>query len=67
MLYLTTVHELRSDVDRYMFSIDRCFTNLDQANERLDLLARCNAVTSPGEVICTSPAAQEGIRVRTVE
>lgn len=44
--YLTLVFELRGDTGRYMYSIDRCYTSLPQANERLKLLSRCNTNVS---------------------
>lgn len=49
--YLTLVFELRGDTDQYMYSIDRCYTSLPQANERLKLLSRCNADITIRETI----------------
>ena len=42
VLYVTVTHTLRGDIDKYMFSIDHCYTNVEQANERVELLGRCN-------------------------
>lgn len=41
-LYITVTAELRSDCNVYMFGFDKCFTTLEQANARIDLLGRCN-------------------------
>ncbi|GAB7322445.1 hypothetical protein MBLNU13_g03386t1 [Cladosporium sp. NU13] len=51
--YLTLVFELHTDGEQYTYSIDRCYTSLAQANDRLGLLSRCN----------TNPKIREILRV----
>ncbi|TKA38087.1 hypothetical protein B0A54_11101 [Friedmanniomyces endolithicus] len=41
-VYVVLSAELRSDQDVYMFSIDKCYTTLHQANARVELLGHCN-------------------------
>ncbi|TKA80965.1 hypothetical protein B0A55_02396 [Friedmanniomyces simplex] len=41
-LYIVLSAELRGDHDVYMFSIDKCYTTLQQANARVELLGQCN-------------------------
>ncbi|KAK0990414.1 Altered inheritance of mitochondria protein 18 mitochondrial [Friedmanniomyces endolithicus] len=41
-IYVVLSAELRSDQDVYMFSIDKCYTTLHQANARVELLGHCN-------------------------
>ncbi|KAK4548659.1 hypothetical protein LTR36_009570 [Oleoguttula mirabilis] len=41
-LYLTSTAELRGDQDIYMLGLDKCYTSLEQANARVDVLGRCN-------------------------
>ena len=41
-LYITSTAELRNDIDAYMLGIDQCFTTLEQANARVEMLGRCN-------------------------
>ena len=59
-LYITVMHQLRSDVDRYNFSIDRCFKNVEQANQRIDLLSRSNDNPDAHNVKKTGVDAAEG-------
>ncbi|KAK3070773.1 hypothetical protein LTR53_009861 [Teratosphaeriaceae sp. CCFEE 6253] len=41
-LYVVVCAEMRDDSDIYMFSIDKCYTTVEQANARVDLLVQCN-------------------------
>ena len=41
-VYITQTAQLRTDQDVYMFSIDKCYTTLEQANARVELLAVAN-------------------------
>ena len=42
ILYATYTAEMRSDQDTYMLGLDKCYTSLEQANARVELLGRCN-------------------------
>ncbi|KAK5125360.1 hypothetical protein LTR85_000469 [Meristemomyces frigidus] len=41
-LYFTSTAELRGDQDIYMLGIDKCYTTLEQANARVEMLGSCN-------------------------
>lgn len=61
ILFLTVVHELREDLGRFQFSIDRCFTDVEQANERVDLLQRCNTRQENTDVVRRGKSHNNGI------
>lgn len=42
-LFITYTAEMRTDQDVYMFGLDKCYITLQQANDRVELLGRCNA------------------------
>lgn len=59
-LYITVTAELRSDCDVYMFGFDKCFTTVEQANARIDLLGRCNVNPKINEMKLTHIEAETG-------
>ncbi|KAM0720402.1 hypothetical protein Q7P37_004538 [Cladosporium fusiforme] len=59
-LYLIAVAELRGDTHKYMFSMDRAYTSLAQANDRLALLSPCNTIASAHEILRAGEDAATG-------
>ncbi|KAK5718158.1 hypothetical protein LTR17_015806 [Elasticomyces elasticus] len=61
-LYLVLSAELRGDEDVYMFSIDKCYTTIEQANARVELLGQCNTNIRSVETKLLSTDPETGCR-----
>ncbi|KAI7475022.1 hypothetical protein KC357_g5000 [Hortaea werneckii] len=59
-LYITYTAEMRMDQDTYMLGIDKCFTNLEQANDRVEVLGETNANVRAVETKLTQKDEETG-------
>lgn len=60
MLYITYTAEMRMDQDTYMLGIDKCFTNLQQANDRVEVLGETNSNVRAVETKLTQKDEETG-------
>ncbi|KAI7613193.1 hypothetical protein KC346_g7445 [Hortaea werneckii] len=59
-LYITYTAEMRMDQDTYMLGIDKCFTNLGQANDRVEVLGETNSNVRAVETKLTQKDEETG-------
>ncbi|KAI6794627.1 hypothetical protein KC363_g2913 [Hortaea werneckii] len=59
-LYITYTAEMRMDQDTYMLGIDKCFKNLEQANDRVEVLGETNSNVRAVETKLTQKDEETG-------